>query len=155
MRSERDDAGQIAGMEGLIFGVLIFVLGTLVIANAWGVIDAKLAASSAAREATRTFVESRRPTAALAADDAAVAADEVITGYGRSTSRSSVRMVEGSLERCDRVTFEVTYDVPMVAIPVLARLGTGFHVSARHSEIVDPYRSGLQSTSTCPAGLQP
>ena len=36
------DAGQVGGFEALPFGVLIFVVGVLLITNAWAVIDAKL-----------------------------------------------------------------------------------------------------------------
>ena len=45
MRARRcaGDAGQVGGIEALPFGLLIFVVGTLLIANAWAVIDAKFA----------------------------------------------------------------------------------------------------------------
>ena len=58
MRRARGDAGQVGGFEALPFGVLIFVLGALLVTNAWAVIDAKLAATAAAREAARVYVES-------------------------------------------------------------------------------------------------
>ncbi len=41
----------------LPFGVLIFVVGALLVTNAWGVVDAEIAADAAAREAVRTYVE--------------------------------------------------------------------------------------------------
>ena len=44
-------------MEVIPFGVLTFVVGALLIANAWAVVDAKMAVSAAAREATRAYVE--------------------------------------------------------------------------------------------------
>lgn len=150
-----DEDGQIAGVEGVIFGVLVFVLGTLVIANAWGVVDAKMAASSAAREATRTFVESRQPTTALALADARAAARDAIEGYGRTPSRMTFVAEEASLHRCARVTVRIEYPVPLVAIPVLGRYGRGFTARGRYSEIVDPFRSGLADTTECPPGLQP
>ncbi len=53
----RDDRGQVAGIEAVPFGILIFVVGALLIANAWAVIDVKMAVTSAAREAARTYVE--------------------------------------------------------------------------------------------------
>ena len=31
----KDESGQLGGLEGLAFGVLIFVMGTLVVVNAW------------------------------------------------------------------------------------------------------------------------
>jgi phenylalanyl-tRNA synthetase beta chain len=45
------DGGQVAGIEALPFGVLIFVVGALLITNLWAVIDTKIAVDAAAREA--------------------------------------------------------------------------------------------------------
>ena len=53
----RGDAGQVGGIEALPFGLLVFVVGALLIANAWAVVDAKFATDAAARQAVRTFVE--------------------------------------------------------------------------------------------------
>jgi hypothetical protein len=47
-----------AGIEALPFGFLVLVAGSLLLANAWAVVDAKFAASAAAREAVRVYVES-------------------------------------------------------------------------------------------------
>ncbi|MGZ4694068.1 MAG: hypothetical protein ACXWA3_10620, partial [Acidimicrobiales bacterium] len=52
----RDDRGQLAGIEVLPFGVLVFVVGALLITNAWAVVDAKIAVDAASREAVRTYV---------------------------------------------------------------------------------------------------
>ena len=149
-RSADEDAGQIAGMEGVIFGVLVFVIGVLLIANAWGVIDAKLAASASAREAVRTFVESRAASTEEAFVDAHAVAQETIVAHGRSASRFAMaRPRDLALARCARVELTVTYRVPLVSIPLLGRYGSGFTVSGRHSEIVDPFRSGLEGTAGC------
>ena len=145
--TSRDERGQVGGLEGLVFGVLVFVFGTLLVANAWGVIDAKLAATSAAREAARTYVE------AASGDDAGPAAEEAarraITAHGRRWDRTVVRRVAGTFARCERVTIEVTYRVPLVAVPLLGQTGDGLTVSARHAEVVDPYRSGLAGAAGC------
>ena len=53
----RDDRGVVGGVEAIPFGLLLFVAGTLLVANAWAVIDAKMAATSAAREAARTYMK--------------------------------------------------------------------------------------------------
>ena len=54
MKLVRDESGQ-AGIEVLPFGILTFVVGALLVANAWAVIDAKIAVSAAARAlATRS-----------------------------------------------------------------------------------------------------
>ena len=149
------EEGQVGGVEGLFFGIAVFVLGTLVVANAWGVIDAKMAAASAAREATRSFVESSAASTTAALADAEDVAEQTIAGYGRDPARMRLVPVEAQLRRCARVTLRVDYPVPLITIPVLGRYGTGFTASARHSEVVDPFRSGLADRDACPDALTP
>lgn len=146
-RSPHGEAGQVGGLEGLVFGVLVFVFGTLLVANAWGVIDAKLAATSAAREAARTYVESGSESDADAAADAA--AREAIEAHGRLPERAEVAVDVAGFARCARATAVVRYEVPLIAIPLLGQAGNGITVTARHSEVVDPYRSGLPGTAAC------
>lgn len=146
----RDDRGQVGGIEVVPFGVLVFVIGSLLIANAWGVVDAKLAVTSAAREAVRAYVESPDGATALAAADAA--AREAIDGHGRNGSRATVSVEHpdgGSFGRCTRAVVVVHYPVPALALPWIGGYGRAFDVIARQSEIVDPYRSGLPGAATC------
>jgi hypothetical protein len=136
----------VGGIEALVFGLLVLVLGTLVVANAWGVIDAKVAAAGAAREATRAFVQT-----AAGADPttmARAAAVRAIRGQGRDPARMTL-LVSGDLTRCSRVVAEVRYRVPLVVVPMLGNLGSGFTAAARHSELVDPYRTGLPRAASC------
>lgn len=137
-------------MEAVIFGVVIFVAGTLVIANAWGVIDAKMATTAAAREATRAFVEASDGEAGV--EEAHSAAQEAMRGHGRADpGRATYRLpAPTELRRCARVISTVTYRVPLIAIPLLGRRGGGYTVRASHAEIVDPFRGGLRDTSQCP-----
>ena len=143
MRWARDESGFVGGFEALPFGFLVFVAGSLLLANAWAVFDCHLAATSAAREAVRAFVESPGPegSALLAAQGAA---DEAIVGHGKRTDRMHLSWSGARLERCRPVTATVTYDVPTIAVPWIGAFGGGvIHSSARHTEIVDPYRAGL------------
>ncbi|HEY9555619.1 MAG TPA: hypothetical protein VIR58_02725 [Acidimicrobiales bacterium] len=147
----RGDGGQVGGIEAIPFGLLIFVIGSLLIVNAWGVVDAKFATDAAARQAARTFVEGEGLDGALsAAEEAALA---TISGHGRDPSRTTVDTV-GSLafERCARVTFEVSYEVPTISLPFIGGYGSGpFHVRSSHTELVDPYRSGVPGEAEgCP-----
>ena len=76
----RGDQGQVGGIEVIPFGILTFVIAMLVIANAWGVVDARLSTTSAAREAVRTFVEAPdEETALLRAESAAT---QTFSGHG-------------------------------------------------------------------------
>jgi hypothetical protein len=142
-----DERGQVAGIEAVILGLLVFFVGTLVISNAWGVLDAKLAASSAAREATRAYVEAASADDALA--DAEAAARNAMSGHGRQPGRTEIQMLEGSFVRCARVTFQVSHPVPLIRVPFIGSAGTGFTARARHSEVVDPYRAGLPAAAAC------
>jgi hypothetical protein len=146
--SAAGEQGQIGGVEALIFGLLVFVLGSLVISNAWGVIDAKLAADGAAREGTRAFVES--PVGVDPASSARQAAMEAITAEGRDRGRATV-VVSGALVRCSRVSVIVSYRVPIIVVPFLGGLGNGFVASAQRSELVDPYRNGVPGQAECAA----
>jgi Flp pilus assembly protein TadG len=141
----RDEAGMVAGAEGLAFGFLIFVVGLLIVANAWAVIDAKLAVTAAAREAARAYVEAPNPPQAAAAAQAA--ADGAIAGHRREGT-PRLTLAGEPFGRCSRIAITAEYDVALAAIPVIAVTEKVFTVAARHSEVVDPYRS---SGATGPA----
>lgn len=142
-RRLRGDHGQVGGIEALPFGLLIFVLGALLIANAWAVVDAKFATDAAARQAARTFVEGTEPDAAFAA--AVAAARETIAGHGRDPDRAEIRAVGApELARCARAAFEVVYEIPALSLPLIGGYGRApFTVRSTHSELVDPFRNGL------------
>ncbi len=114
------------------------------ITNAWAVVDAKFATDAAARQAVRTFVESDDPDRALS--DATAAARAAIAGHGRDPGRTQVSAVgPAMLARCARVTVEVTYFVPALSLPFIGGYGSSpFEVTSRRSELVDPFRSGLE-----------
>jgi hypothetical protein len=135
----------VGGFEAMPLGVLVLVVGTLLVANAWGVLDARIAASAAAREAARAFVESTATSVDAAAAEAEVAASEAMRGHGRDPARMALTS-EGPLrfERCAPVTFVVAYEVPSVVLPWIDGFGPGaVTVRARHREVVDPYRDGV------------
>ncbi len=137
--------GAIGGLEVLPFGVLVFVVGTLVIANAWGIVDAKLATSAAAREAVRAFVETPE------GQDPSVRAQTAATGAMRAQGREGavdVRLVEGSFARCSPVTLEVGYAVPGIAVPWVGGLGAA-QVRSSATEVVDPLRAGVPGEVDC------
>lgn len=150
-RRARGEAGQVGGIEVLPFGLLIFVIGSLLIANAWAVVDAKFATDAAARQAARTFVEGTEQHSALrAAELAALAA---IEGHGRDAERAEVEAVgDPRLVRCERAAFEVSYEVPAISLPFIGGYGSGpFRVRSTHSELVDPYRSDVPGEAVgCP-----
>jgi Flp pilus assembly protein TadG len=145
----RGDAGQVGGMEVLPFGFLIFISGTLLFANVWGVIDAKLAVTSAAREAARAYVEAPNAVAAnTAADQRAM---ETLAAYGRDGERAQVVVpaVSNGYTRCARVSVTVSYDVPAVAIPFIGGFGDLAPVTSTYTELIDPFRDGISGEALC------
>jgi hypothetical protein len=150
VRNRFDDSGQMAGIEAVPFGFLILVVGSLLLANAWAVVDAKFAVTAAAREGTRAYVEA---WSAVDAEQAALhAARQSIAGHGRDPANLSLQLDPGAgFERCSRVTIEASLAVPSVNLPFIGGFGRTFQVRATHSEIVDPYRSGLSGEAACGA----
>lgn len=130
-----------------MFGLLVFVVGTLLIAHAWAVVDTKAAVTDAARQAAREYVEA--PNGAVAGADAQGAADAAIAGSGRDPSRAQVTLVSGAWGRCERITISVSYPSAAVALPLVGRAGSAGRVVGRNSELVDPYRSGLPGVAVC------
>ncbi len=144
------DAGVVGGVEVLPFGVLIFVVGSLLVANAWAVVDAKFMVTSAAREAARAYVEAPDPAAAVARARSGVA--DAIAGQGRNPDRAHLRIDHDhgrAWGRCVRVVATVDYRVPALTLPWIGGYGHGFDVVATHSEIIDPYRAGLPGLAEC------
>ena len=142
-RLRRTESGQ-AGMEVIPFGLLTFAVGALLVANAWAVVDAKMAVSAAAREATRAFVEAPVDGDPLALADAA--ARSAIAGAGRDAAKLTLTPLGAVFARCETVRFEASYQIPAVQVPWVGGFGSGFTATARHAEVVDPYRSGVPRT---------
>ena len=147
----KGEAGFVAGAESLAFGVLVFVVGTLLIMSGWTIIDTKIGVEAAAREAGRAVVES--PVADLTngqADRLARAsAVQALTAHGGSpldpdaTWRISSIRVTGDRVRCGRIVAEVLVAVDTVRLPII---GGGFgtvEVRGTHTERIEPYRAGL------------
>ncbi len=139
-RLREDDAGAVAGWEALPFGFLVFIVGALVAANAWAVVDAKMAVTAAAREGARAFVEAG--DAASARPAAVAAAGAALAAHGREPAGEVE--VAGSFTRCATVTVTVGHTVPAIALPWVGGFGAGVTTRASHAEVVDPLRSGVE-----------
>jgi hypothetical protein len=77
-----------------------------------------------------------------------------LDAHGRDPARATVGLsaLEGSggqtgFTRCARATFTATYRVPALTIPWIGGLGSGIEVTSSHSELVDPYRSGVPGSA--------
>lgn len=174
----RGEDGLVAGAEALAFGVLVFVVGSIIMLNGWAVLDAHLAVNAAAREGTRTIVEAGgapRHELVGGGDGARVEGGAVLdvvvatmAGHGKDPAELAepdgftVHLADdpwlgasgatgpgGAPARCARVTVEVAYPVPGIRLPFLGGWRTPIVVEGQHTEIVDPFRSGLAGRADC------
>ena len=143
------ECGQVGGIEVLPLGFLVFVALTLFLVNVWGVVDAKLAVTSASREAARAFVEAPDADAGFA--NAQRRANEALGAFGRDGDRASVGIPElpDGFTRCGRVSIDVTYDIPALSIPFIGGFGHVTTVQSSYTELIDPFRDGLPGAATC------
>jgi hypothetical protein len=150
MRRAAGERGQVAGIEALPFGLLIFVAGTLLLVNMWGVVDTKFAADASAREAARYVVESAGAGVEpwTVRDGAQQAAERTFADHGKQRS-IEVDPPGATIVRCERVTVRVSTVVPAIRLPFFGGYGDGFDVVATHSELVDPTRSGVDGRADC------
>ena len=139
----RQESGQ-AGVTALPLGLLTFVVVVLLVANAWAVVDAKIAVSAAAREATRAYVETPPGDDPMARAEAA--ARQALQGAGRDPARMELQPLQAALTRCAVVRLEARYPIAAVTVPWIGGYGSGFTAAARHTEVVDPFRTGLAAS---------
>lgn len=142
-----DERGQIGGVEAVAFGVLVLVLGMLGAATAWAVVDTKVATASAAREAARAWVESDGSGGAWG--DAADRGREAFAGHGRDASALQLPRPDGDFSRCGAVTVTASTAVDLPRLPGIRAVARRVTVRASHTEVVDPFRSGLGRSGAC------
>jgi hypothetical protein len=142
--------GAVAGIEALAFGVLVFVLGTLLVANLWAVVDGRSAADGAARSAARAVITS------APGDDldgvAHTAAADALTAHGVPEDRVPEVSLGGDLVRCGVVEVTVVHRVPLAVLPSVGARRAAVTVRATHAAVVDPYASGLPAAAGVPCG---
>lgn len=145
-RDLRDDRGVVGGVEAIPFGLLVFVVGALIAASAWAVIDAKMGTTAAARETARFLVESEGDVAGATAVGVQAFHNQV--GGAGALEGPHIALPDG-FRRCSRVIVTYRYRTPAVSIPLVGGFGSGITVSSSHSEVVDPFRAGLGEESRC------
>jgi len=152
-RRFRCEDGYVGGAEAIPLGILVLFAGTLIVVNAWAVVDARLVTATAAREAVRAYVEAAPATDAGATArqawaEAELAANQVMVEHGRRPDRFSVRptLTGPAYARCQRVAITATYELPAVTVPLVGGFLSGLAVSSTASEIVDPFRDGLEGS---------
>ena len=144
------EGGFAGGAEVLVTGVLIFVLATIVVINLWSVIDAKAAVTAASREAARIAVESSNSDGIANARAAALEAVRRRHDLNLGTDGTDgIAIDSGGFGRCARATVTVSARVTLMAVPHWGILPSTVRVTSTHSELIDPYRSGLGGEALC------
>lgn len=149
--TRQGERGQVAGIEVLPFGLLVFIAGGLLLVNIWGVVDTKFATDAAAREAARHVVESARADIddAIIRTEATMIARQTMADHGKDSGADVTVTPQGPLLRCQRIQVTVSTEVPAIRIPFVGGYGSPFTVDATHSELVDPTRSGVAGRADC------
>jgi len=130
----QSDRGQAAGFEMWAIGILVFVCGTLLVAQAWATVNARQSAGQIAQQYLRAYSESSTRAEALDAGDRA--AHAVADSRHVSTFRVTPPSAFG---RCQFVVVTADVTVPAVRIPYLGSWGAQ-SVTATRRELTDPYR---------------
>ncbi len=132
----RNDRGQVAGIETLAFGVLVFVIGTLIATNAWSIVTTRTSGQAIAREYLRAYTDERSAPDALRAGrrTALLVADRRGVPAGRLTIDDPDRFGP-----CQMARVRVEIEVPLVRLPLLGEVGQTT-VTIESDERIEPYR---------------
>jgi hypothetical protein len=139
------ERGAVGGGEGLIFGMLIFLAGTLVILNLWSILDTRMALDTAAGEYLRTYTEQQNYFQARVLGEAA--AKESLTQRGVSPGRVRILPSEPQgFGPCAVAVVQLSTWVPWVRVPFIGGAGSTA-VSVTQTELIDAHREVTASAN--------
>ena len=128
-----------AGAEALALGSIVLVVATLLVVNAWAVLDTRTALESATREYLRAYTEADSPGAA--AHDGERSARTVLDE--RPALADIVQLSPpdpGAFGPCAPAMVTMSAEVPAVRIPFIVD-GWGRHiVTVRAVELIDAHQ---------------
>ncbi len=131
----------VAGLEGVMFGVLVLVVGTIVVVNAWGVLQTRRTLDGAAREYLRAYTEGDDPVDA--AQKAQHSLTAVLDGEQRRGGRTPPVHVEGPdparFGPCAEASVHLSTVVPAARIPFVGAFRSTT-VEVTQTDLVDPHR---------------
>lgn len=143
-RRAQGDDGVVAGLDGVLIGVLVIVALTLAATNLWTVLDARAAVGEASAAAARAYAEADLDPAGAAT----AAARQVLAEHHREAL--SITVESDGFSRCAPVEIVVVTEVPRLSVPGFDGPGR-FQISSTHRTLVDPYRSSasLNAAAAC------
>lgn len=142
-----DQSGFVSGSEGLLFGAGVLLITTLIFANVWSVFNARFVGGETARAMGRAYAEANDPMTALAG--AYQRGAEVLQTHGQSGEDTKLAIDAQGYERCQPFTIAVSVPVRYSILPGIATHRTAFRVQSTYSDVIDPYRSGLEGEAHC------
>jgi hypothetical protein len=131
-------AGMVAGADGLLFGMLILLAGSLAFVNIWSIVDTRAALDAAGREYVRTYTEQRDPSTAAAAADRAAR----LVLDARGTPVRGLRIdapPPAGFGPCAIASVRLEATVAAARLPFLDQLGERT-VSVEARELIDPHK---------------
>jgi hypothetical protein len=140
----RGERGMVAGLDGLLFGSLVLLAGTILVVSAWSVLETRRALDGAAREYLRAYTESPDPVAATAAGDRA--ARDSLQGDGVTLPVTVDAPDPGRFGPCAMSTVELSTVVPAARLPFVGEFGET-QVRVAHTEMVDAHREVVSGAS--------
>jgi len=145
------ERGVVGGAEGLLFGMLILVGGTLMIVSAWAVLDRRMALDAAAREYLRSYTE--QPDQMSAERAGRSAALQVLGARSTNTGNVSI-LVEttNGFGPCAMATVQLTSSVRWLKVPFMQSDSAGDHttITVTHDELIDAHREVIASAGYDP-----
>ncbi|MHB1139388.1 MAG: hypothetical protein ACYC2O_10565, partial [Microthrixaceae bacterium] len=147
-----EERGAVAGVEALLFSVLILVAGSVLLVNAWAVLDTRAGLDAAAREFTRSFTEQQDAGTALRIADSAARASLEHRGIDPDLVRVSVELPLG-FGPCAPVEVSVQRQVAWLRAPFLGQVGDTL-VRVEHRELVDAHREVTPSADFDPLSTE-
>lgn len=135
----RGERGMAAGAEALALGCIVLVVASVLVVNAWAVLDTRTALESAAREYLRAYTEADSPGAAA--------------GQGRRSARmvlderpalaADVRISPPEPDTfgpCAPALVTLSAEVPAIRIPFIDHRWGRHTVTVRAVELIDAHQ---------------
>lgn len=137
-RARRSERGAVAGLEGVMFGILVLVAGTVLVAHAWSVLETRRTLDGAAREYLRAYTEADSPAAARTAGQRAL--DDVVRGERNTRTAVTATLPDSTrFGPCEQATVSLSSVVPSVRLPFVGTVSS-ITVRVTHSEWIDAHR---------------
>lgn len=147
-----DERGAVAGLEALLFSVLILVAGSVLLVNAWAVLDTRAALDAAAREFTRSFTEQTDTTTARHVATAAALNSLAHRGLDPDLVEITIGLPQG-FGPCAVVQVTLQRRIAWLRAPFVGDLDDTL-VQVVHRELIDAHREVMASVDFDPRATE-